>query len=196
MKEHVKIEVYEGMEALHQPALERAIERRIKRAAANKAVKAKRRNIIALCCLVSAIIMSSTLMFAGNEPVVEEPPAAPVTESAQWAMTAEERDMVINAVHGVAEGESQLAKRMVAQCIIQTSKKNEVSVKETIENYRYPSKTPEGAELAATAEAVDFIADGNYAIAAEICFCPNLNDIAWTEGLSFVAQVGNLRFYA
>lgn len=196
MKEHVKIEVYEGMEDLHQPALGKAIDRRIKRAAANKAARAKRRNIIALCCLVSAIIMSSTLMFAGNEPVIEEPPVDPVPEAVQWSMTAEERDMVINAVHGVAEGESQLAKRIVAQCIIETSKKNEVSVKETIKTYRYPCKTPEGAALAASAEAVDFIANGNYAIAADIVYCPSNLNSSWTEGLSFVAQVGNLRFYA
>lgn len=170
-----------------------------RRACHAKAAARWQRIAIILLIAVAVISMASTLALAktSQSATIPEPLIIQVTDYGPWIIADDEEEMVLQAVMSAARGESELAMKAAAQCIRNAAEEKHMSVGAVLNEYRWPMDY-NGPISDECKEAVTNVIDGQMAVDSVMFYCynPNLQDGAWHEGMAFVCQIGNLRFFA
>ena len=105
-----------------------------------------------------------------------------MAEASVWAISPEEKDLVVSVVMAVARGESELAQHTVAQAIRNSCETFDMDVSEVIREFNWPIYN-NGTPTASAIHVVEMVIDGTNAINADIHYAYNANiqDGAWHE---------------
>lgn len=161
----------------------------------------------AVFVFITALLLMFVFAFSAVLPKEEEEvvyePVAPVrvitvreTAMKTWYISDEDKAAVTTVVMSVARGESTLAQQAVAQAIRNTCETFGMTVSEVIADFAWPA-TYEGEIPASVTDAVESVIDGNPAVNETIHYAynPACQDGKWHETMTYVCQIGNLRFF-